>query len=113
MKTHRQIVAEWEEQDPEFRQARRDLEPEYAFRRALIRARLTKGLTQQQLANELGTTQSAIARLEKGTWEPRIRTLHRLAQILDIEITIGPEEPFCVSRRKARHSVTDRERAPA
>ena len=38
------------------------------------------GLSQQQLAHLTGTTQSAIARLEKGGRPPRIDTLMRIAE---------------------------------
>jgi len=45
---------------------------------ALLReARVAAGLTQADLARHLGTTQSAIARLESGHANPRIDTLDR------------------------------------
>lgn len=43
------------------------------------RSRVSAGLTQAELARRLGTTQSAVSRLEKGHEEPR---LARLASIL-------------------------------
>ena len=50
--------------------------------------RLALGLSQQQLAERCGTTQSAIARLESGGRPPRIDTLLRIADALDSELTI-------------------------
>ena len=46
------------------------------------------GLSQQQLALLTGTTQSAIARLEKGGRPPRIDTLMRIAEALDCDLVV-------------------------
>jgi transcriptional regulator with XRE-family HTH domain len=46
------------------------------------------GLSQQQLAELTGTTQSAIARLESGGRPPRIDTLLRIASALDCELDV-------------------------
>ena len=45
----------------------------------MIAARVRSGLTQAQLAQRMGTTQSVIARLEGGQRSPSVRTLRRLA----------------------------------
>lgn len=60
------------------------------FRRALAAARRAAGLTQADLAARLGTTQSAIARLEGGGAAPSITTLSRLADALGIQFEIRP-----------------------
>ncbi len=57
-----------------------------ADRVAARRAQL--GLSQQQLAELCGTTQSAIARLESGGRPPRIDTLLRIASALDCELAV-------------------------
>ena len=46
------------------------------------------GYSQRQLAELVGTTQSAIARLESGGRPPRIDTLLRIAEALDCELVI-------------------------
>jgi transcriptional regulator with XRE-family HTH domain len=46
------------------------------------------GLSQRELAELCGTTQSAIARLERGARPPRIDTLARIAAALDSELVI-------------------------
>lgn len=46
------------------------------------------GLSQAELAELTGTTQSAIARLESGGRPPRIDTLLRIANALDCELAI-------------------------
>jgi transcriptional regulator with XRE-family HTH domain len=46
------------------------------------------GLSQKQLAELTGTTQSAIARLESGGRPPRIDTLLRITNALDCELEV-------------------------
>lgn len=50
--------------------------------------RLALGLSQKELAELVGTTQSAIARLESGGRPPRIDTLLRIAEALDCELVV-------------------------
>ena len=53
--------------------------------RALREAR---GLSQAELARRVGTSQSAIARLEAGGVDPKLDTLTRLGRALDAELVI-------------------------
>jgi DNA-binding XRE family transcriptional regulator len=77
-------------QDPEFRDAYEPLEPGYQ----IARLRILRGLTQEELAEKVGTKQPSIARLESGKTEPKISFLRRLAEALgaDLEIRIVPQE---------------------
>jgi predicted transcriptional regulator len=50
--------------------------------------RLQQGLSQRELAALCGTTQSAIARLERGGRPPRIDTLLRIAEALECELQV-------------------------
>jgi predicted transcriptional regulator len=50
--------------------------------------RLDKNLSQRELAERCGTTQSAIARLERGGRPPRIDTLLRIAEALECELIV-------------------------
>ena len=50
--------------------------------------RAAKGLSQRELAEMVGTTQSAIARLERGGRPPRIDTLLNIADALDCELVV-------------------------
>ena len=50
--------------------------------------RRSQGLSQAQLAQMCGTTQSAIARLESGGRPPRIDTLLRIANALGCDLTV-------------------------
>jgi len=55
---------------------------EFDMARELIAARSRAGLTQDQLAQRMGTTQSVIARLESGRRAPSLRTVQRYAHAL-------------------------------
>jgi predicted transcriptional regulator len=46
------------------------------------------GYSQRELAELVGTTQSAIARLERGGRPPRIDTLLRIADALDCDLAV-------------------------
>ena len=50
--------------------------------------RLAMNMSQRELAELCGTTQSAIARLERGGRPPRIDTLLRIAEALDCELVV-------------------------
>jgi transcriptional regulator with XRE-family HTH domain len=67
--------------NPKVRKAYDELAPEYEIARAVIRARALAGLTQVQLAERMGTSQSYVARLESGRTLPSTRTLLKVAEI--------------------------------
>ena len=50
--------------------------------------RVARNLSQRELAELVGTTQSAIARLEAGGRPPRIDTLLRIAEALDCDLSV-------------------------
>jgi predicted transcriptional regulator len=50
--------------------------------------RIAMGLSQRELAELCGTTQSAIARLERGGRPPRIDTLLRIADALECDLVV-------------------------
>jgi len=54
------------------------LSPRYQVISALIEVRLKKGLTQEALAEKIGTKQSAIARVESGRGNPSLKFLERM-----------------------------------
>jgi ribosome-binding protein aMBF1 (putative translation factor) len=77
----------------QYRKAYEELAPEFALARAVIGARVTLGLTQEQLARRMDTTQSVIARLESGRTRPSTQTLARLATATGtrLRISFDPE----------------------
>ncbi len=76
-------------EDPEFREEYARADAEYALVEELVRARSAAKLTQAQLAERIGTTQSAIARLESGRVSPSFATLRRYAEATGTRLTIG------------------------
>lgn len=75
--------------DPEFKAEYNRQEPEFAVIRAILKARMKKGLTQKELAEKIGTRQSAIARLESGNANPSIGFLQKVAEALDTNLQIN------------------------
>jgi DNA-binding XRE family transcriptional regulator len=66
--------------DPDFRSEYEAQDSEFAVARALVRARVRANLTQAQLAARMGTTQSAVARMESGRHMPSMKTIRRYAE---------------------------------
>jgi transcriptional regulator with XRE-family HTH domain len=85
-----EAFAEWRK-DPEYFKAYEALEDEFALAAAMIEARAHAGLTQEQLAQRMHTTQAAIARLESGRVKPSTRTLERLAAATGMKLRISFE----------------------
>ena len=75
--------------DKEVKKFYKKLKPEFELVRILIRKRLDKGFTQQELARKIGTKQSAISRLESGRYNPTIQLLHKIAQALNTDFKIS------------------------
>lgn len=78
-------------QDPVYRSAHQALAPEFELAHAVIEARTHAGLTQEQLAERMETSQSAIARLESGRGLPSTRVLGRLARATGTRLRISFE----------------------
>jgi DNA-binding XRE family transcriptional regulator len=64
---------------------------EFETARELITARTQAGLTQSDVAQRMGTTQSVIARLESGKRAPSLRTVQRYAQALGARAVVRIE----------------------
>lgn len=73
------LFARWRE-DPDYRRAYAEADAEFSIAAALIAARSQAHLTQAELARRMGTTQSAIARMESGRFKPSHSTLEKYAQ---------------------------------
>jgi ribosome-binding protein aMBF1 (putative translation factor) len=74
--------------DPEFRLEYEKVQVEFAPIRAILDARMKKGMTQAQIAKKMGTTQSSIARVESGKSHPTIPFLQRLADATGTRLSI-------------------------
>lgn len=82
------LFDEWRK-DPEYVAAYDALEEEFALASALIGARTHAGLTQEELAERMGTSQSAIARLESGRSRPSTTTLAKLAAATGTKLRVS------------------------
>lgn len=75
----REIFAELRK-DPEYVAEYDALEEEFALIEALIEARSTANLTQEQVAERMHTSQSYVAKLEGGRINPTMKALKRYAE---------------------------------
>ena len=90
--------------DPDYRREYDALDEEFALAQALVAARTGAGLTQQELAERMDTSQSAIARMESGKIIPSGRTLKRVARATGTRLRIDfvATAPAGKSRVRAR-----------
>jgi ribosome-binding protein aMBF1 (putative translation factor) len=79
---------------PEFKASYDALESEFALARTIIEARVRAGLTQEQVAVMMKTTQSAVARLESGKSVPSTATLQKFAKAIGSRLCIS-FQPAC------------------
>lgn len=73
------------------RETQERLRPFEEIARVVIMRRAHLGLTQQDLAERMGTTKSVISRIESGRHRTSTDTLRRLAEALDGHAVIGFE----------------------
>lgn len=79
----------------EFREAYEELAEEYALAKEMLAARSRSGLTQEAVAGLMGTTKSAVSRLEAGgKHAPSLTTLKKYAHAVGcrLEIKLVPAE---------------------
>lgn len=91
MTKFKELRKKWEN-NPEYKVENEALEQEFALMRAVIAARISAGLTQEDLAKRMETTQATIARLETGKQMPSTRTLEKLAKATGTKLRISFEK---------------------
>jgi DNA-binding XRE family transcriptional regulator len=76
--------------NPEVKAAYEELAPAYAMKRDMIAMRKARGLTQEDMANLLGTRKSNISRLESvnNDISPRLATVAEYARVLGYRMKI-------------------------
>jgi predicted transcriptional regulator len=77
--------------DPDTRAEYAAQADEFEMARELIAARSRAGLTQGEVAERMGTTQSVVARLESGRRAPSMRTVQRYAQAVGARAVVHLE----------------------
>ncbi len=67
------------------------LAPLFNIKKQLVAARLSRGVTQEQIALKIGTSKSNISRLESlnNTYMPNLGTLMKYAEALGLKLDIG------------------------
>lgn len=75
-------------QDPKFVESYAELQPEMEVMRALIEARISQNLTQKELSERTGIAQTEISRIERGTRNPSIKVLQKLAKGMGMYLQI-------------------------
>lgn len=80
-------IDRWRE-DPDFRAAYDALDDEFAIAGQIIQARSRAGLTQDELAKKMHTSQSSIARLESGRSKPSSSTLAKIAAATNSKLRV-------------------------
>jgi ribosome-binding protein aMBF1 (putative translation factor) len=83
--------------NPAYATAYDALQEEFDLVTALIKARTEAGLTQDEVARRMNTTQAVIARLEGGGRRPSTRTLERFAKATGHRLKIS-FEPARIAR---------------
>lgn len=74
--------------DPKVRKEYAAMEYEFMVASEIIKARLKSKLTQKEIAERMGTTQSVIARLESGNNLPSLKTIFKYAEAIGKKVEI-------------------------
>ena len=75
-------------QDPELVREYEAIQPEMDVIRAIVNARTSQNLTQNELAKRTGINQADISKLENGTRNPPVNLLKRLAEGMGMSLKI-------------------------
>lgn len=73
---------------PGVRRAYSDMQPEVKIIRALIVSRNKKGISQRELAQKIGITQSALARFEAGNVNPTLAFVQKITAGLGMKLVV-------------------------
>ncbi len=90
-KTYKQLKKELLK-DKKIKYVYEKLGPEFAVVEMIIKKRIEKGLSQKELAQKIGTKQSAVSRLESGSYNPSITFLRKVADALDTRLKVSLRE---------------------
>lgn len=100
------------EHNPEYLEAKAELELAFAFGDAVLRARLKKGWTQTELARRVGTKQANISRIEAGLANPTLELVQKVCNALEIRPEFQQKEKasqrYPVAQAfQAEHAIAD------
>jgi ribosome-binding protein aMBF1 (putative translation factor) len=100
-------VVEKKREDLEYRAAYEEQWPYEQFARLVIHKRMQLGLTQEELAKRMGTSNSVVSRLEGGQHRFSFATMRKLAKALETHLVYGfqDEAPDSQSRRTPKRDL--------
>ena len=89
MMTHKELIEKMRSQ-PKYKEKYDDAAPEFELLRKMLEARKRAGLTQEQVAEKMGTKATAITRLESASSEhsPKVETLRKYAEAVGCRLNI-------------------------
>ena len=90
MTTHKEFMAEMFKKHPGLKEECEATEMELIYHRTFIEAREKKGLTQKELAMNIGVAQPALARFESGRSNPTVASLSKFLRALGLKLKIVP-----------------------
>ena len=87
--THKELIEKMRSQ-PKYKEKYDDAAPEFELLRKMLEARKRAGLTQEQVAEKMGTKATAITRLESASSEhsPKVETLRKYAEAVGCRLNI-------------------------
>jgi ribosome-binding protein aMBF1 (putative translation factor) len=89
--TSRQARARRAARSAAYRAEQDRLAPFEELARLVIKHRAALGISQEELARRVGTSHSAISRIESGRHKTSVETLQRLANALGVRLVVGFE----------------------
>lgn len=81
-----ELLEEYTTADPDFPRLYEAAVRERTLLRTLAEKREATGISQREVARRMGTSQSAVARLERGEVDPKLSTLERFAAAIGQEV---------------------------
>jgi ribosome-binding protein aMBF1 (putative translation factor) len=90
--THRAASGRRAQRTAVYQEELRRIAPYEGIARIVIARRQTLGLTQQDLAERIGTSHSVISRIESGQYPTSVTTLRRLAEAFETHLVVGFED---------------------
>ena len=87
--THKELIEKMRSQ-PKYKEKYDEAVPEFKLLRKMLEARKRAGLTQEQVAEKMGTKATAITRLESASSEhsPKVETLRKYAEAVGCRLNI-------------------------
>lgn len=87
---------------PGIRKEYEALKPKYDIIRSLIKRRNQLKISQTQVARIIGTKQPAISRLEKGDYNTTLNTFFKVADALDLDVSLKARKRLNKNRSKVK-----------